>query len=286
MTHPYRWSIPAKTFLLGEYAALAEQGAILLTTEPCFELSLVEEPGLHGIHPASPAGRFWAQSPVLSPWGIQWFDPYAGMGGFGASSAQFVGLYRAATTLMAQSVDPEQLLAIYNTHTHTSHGLSPSGYDVLAQLQWGCVYIHRQQGVYQSYSWPFTDIRPILVHTRHKITTHQHLSSLHTIPNLHELCIWVASAKTAMDQNDAQRFIESIRAYHHALQQQQWVALHTLRLIDTLYALPGVHAIKGCGAMGADVVLLIVETAQYAYCIEQLRAMDYYVIGDAPRYVD
>ena len=51
------WSIPAKTFLVGEYAALKEQSAILLTTTPCFELRLTSQPGLHGIHPQSPAGR-------------------------------------------------------------------------------------------------------------------------------------------------------------------------------------------------------------------------------------
>ena len=38
-----KWRIPAKTFLLGEYAAVAGESAIVLTTSPCFELSLANE---------------------------------------------------------------------------------------------------------------------------------------------------------------------------------------------------------------------------------------------------
>ena len=51
----WHWTIPAKTFLMGEYAALAGESALLLTTTPHFELSLTDNPGLHGIHPDSPA---------------------------------------------------------------------------------------------------------------------------------------------------------------------------------------------------------------------------------------
>lgn len=59
-----KWRIPTKTFLLGEYAALADLGAILLTTPPCFELTLTETPGLDGIHPDSPAGRWWQEAGI------------------------------------------------------------------------------------------------------------------------------------------------------------------------------------------------------------------------------
>ena len=34
------WKIPAKTFLVGEYAALTGACAIVLTTKPCFSFSL------------------------------------------------------------------------------------------------------------------------------------------------------------------------------------------------------------------------------------------------------
>ena len=61
-----KWFIPAKTFLLGEYAALAEASAIILTTTPCFELSLSSKKGLSGIHPKSPAGLWWQQQQCLN----------------------------------------------------------------------------------------------------------------------------------------------------------------------------------------------------------------------------
>ncbi len=103
-----KWLIPAKTFLLGEYAALAGQSAVLLTTSPCFELSLSKEAGLHGIHPDSPAGRWWKEN-AQSEVGLQWHDPYQGCGGLGASSAQFLGAYLASMYLQKRDIQQQEL---------------------------------------------------------------------------------------------------------------------------------------------------------------------------------
>ncbi|WP_206753639.1 hypothetical protein, partial [Escherichia coli] len=57
-----KWQIPAKTFLLGEYADIAGEPANLLTTSPCFALTLTENAKLEGIHPKSPAGLWWQKN--------------------------------------------------------------------------------------------------------------------------------------------------------------------------------------------------------------------------------
>lgn len=273
------WTIPAKTFLIGEYAALAEQSAILLTTAPHFEFRLTEEPGLHGIHPNSPAGIWWRQCEALSAFGTHWQDPYHGLGGMGASSAQFIGVYQAFLALTDQSLDPEQLLADYRNITRTETGISPSGYDVLAQLQQGCVYINRQTQAYDPYPWPFQDLGYILVHTQHKLATHQHLQSLASLNAVDDLVALVTSAKIACDHQDSQRFIDVVNAYHRALHQRNWVAPHTLALIAQLQDLPGILAVKGCGALGADVLLLLVDPSQLQQQVHQLVTHDFKVLS-------
>ena len=272
------WTIPAKTFLIGEYAALAGESAILLTTTPHFELSLTDNPGLHGIHPDSPAGIWWRQCDALSNFGVHWQDPYQGLGGMGASSAQFIGVYKASLALTGQSLNPEQLLADYRSITHAETGISPSGYDVLAQLQQGCVYINRENHVYESYPWPFQDLGYILVHTQHKLATHQHLQTLPPLSTIEDLVALVASAKIACNHQDSQRFIDAINAYHLALCERSWVAPHALALIARLQKFPDILAVKGCGALGADVLLVLVAELQREQQVHLLATHDFKIL--------
>lgn len=147
-----KWQIPAKTFALGEYVALKGGPAILLLTSPSFVMRVTDPPNrdpspnpnrdregaenllppgsenldLQGIHPNSPAGRFWRAQGFKH--GLCFEDPYEGRGGFGASSAQFVGAYRAYCELRGLSFDRETLLSTYQQFATVG-----SGYDVLAQ---------------------------------------------------------------------------------------------------------------------------------------------------------
>src|SRR4051812_39210067 len=105
-----KWQIPAKTFLIGEYAALVGHSAILLTTTPCFELSL-EPSEKNFIHPESPAGLWLKKQEANIK--LTWKDPYQGQGGLGASSAQFLSCYLATCYLQNKTVELEQLLQAY-----------------------------------------------------------------------------------------------------------------------------------------------------------------------------
>ncbi|WP_229776915.1 hypothetical protein, partial [Alicyclobacillus cellulosilyticus] len=120
------WSIPAKTFLLGEYAVLANGPALILTTSPCFKISMVAESSLSGIHPESPAGKYWTNCKQAK--GLSFYDPYHGLGGMGASSAQFIGAYLASLT-DSEPVHVSSLLETYFNYAWNGKGLCPSGYD-------------------------------------------------------------------------------------------------------------------------------------------------------------
>lgn len=255
------WSIPAKTFFLGEYVAMTGDPAIVLTTEPCFELRLTEQSGLQGIHPDSPAGRFWMQQGRLDK-GLAWHDPYNGCGGLGASSAQWLGAYLASHYLQNQLACPDEMLNAYFKSAWQGVGIRPSGYDVVAQSMQGCVYIDRQQAHYLTYDWPFPDLAFILLHTGEKLATHQHLQTLTLGGCMEQLVGIVKSAKLAFESANSEQIIDAVNAYHECLQQQGLVATHSLHLMAMLKKNKDILAMKGCGAMGADVLLLLVPANQ------------------------
>ena len=252
-----KWYIPAKTFLLGEYAAIAEASAIILTTTPYFELALNHNDSVTGIHPDSPAGVWWRQEQNTHK-GLSFHDPYNDKGGLGASSAQFLGSYLASCYLNKTLPDLNTMLAAYYHSSWSGVGLRPSGYDVIAQSQGGCVYINKQNKIVESYQWPFNDLSLFLLHTGVKLATHHHLQAT-TLPiQISQLSAIVDKAKQAFDQINSEQLLNAINDYHHKLTELNLVAQHSLDFITHLKTTnPEILAIKGCGALGADVLLIL-----------------------------
>ena len=251
-------AIPAKTFLVGEYIALTGGPAIVLTTTPCFELRKSNTMRLHGIHPKSPAGRLWYET-AHENLGLTWHDPYYGIGGVGASSAEFIGVYHAINT--THKVKTKDLLDAYLRLAYSGQGVAPSGYDVIAQSSSKCVFIDNQQTI-ASYAWSFADVSFVLAHTKKKIATHQHLEMFKEIKQFEQLKRLVLDAQQAFVNKDSKQLINSINSYHKVLINLDLVAQHTQNIIKQLQTEPDLLAAKGCGAMGADVILLIVPSSQ------------------------
>lgn len=254
-----KWQIPAKTFLLGEYAAVAGASAIILTTYPCFELELEYLAETRGIHPDSPAGLWWAKQGYLD-YGLIWHDPWQGCGGLGASSAQFLGAFLASCYLSGERPDSFRLLENYYQCAWSGKGLQPSGYDVLAQASQRCVYLNRQHNSWHDYAWPFSDIAFLLVHSGQKLATHTHLQSMSLPTDIACLTRIVEQAKQAFEEKNSSMLVDAINAYQQQLAACQLTTAHSLSLLEELQSYPDILAAKGCGAMGADVLLLIVPS--------------------------
>ena len=95
--------IPSKTFVLGEYSVLHGGPAILLASEPYFSLRLEEKnENKNPFHPLSPAGKLWELEPLLKTKSYLFSDPHHGLGGFGASSAEFIALFLQLNFLLVQ----------------------------------------------------------------------------------------------------------------------------------------------------------------------------------------
>lgn len=266
-----KWFIPSKTFLLGEYAALAQKSAILITTTPYFELSLTQTQGMVGIHPDSPAGIWW-QGEQNSAQGLSFSDPYQGQGGLGASSAQFLGSFLAHCKLLHQIPNLNSMLEAYYQCSWAQKGLKPSGYDLIAQSQSGCVYINKTNQKIQSYDWPFKELSLFIVHTGRKLATHQHLQTTTLPRQINQLSSIGDQAKSAFEHKNSQQLIQAVNQYHQELKQLDFIAPHSLELINQLQSLPEILAIKGCGALGADTLLLLTAQEQAPILQKKLAA--------------
>lgn len=255
-----KWILPSKTFLLGEYVALEGGPAILLTTEPCFELELLEQPGLVGIHDCAPAALFWKE--VCPEVGLKFHDPYQGKGGFGASSAQFIGAYWASCFLAQKSWDISNLLAAYWQYAWNGQGLRPSGYDVIAQCSQGLCFIDYQKKVTQSYAWPFPELSFFLIHSGKKLATHSYLQNIPKLKSLHALSDCVEEAKEAIHQQVVEPFLRAVNTYQQKLANLKLTTSHSLELMQRLRRHSDILAMKGCGALGADVLLVLFAASQ------------------------
>src|SRR4051812_36096175 len=90
---PLKLSVPAKTFLVGEYLALSGGPSLVITTLPRFELETDPQALRNPFAFASPAGKLWESDPLKPK--LKFRDPFEEAGGLGASTAQFALLYAA-----------------------------------------------------------------------------------------------------------------------------------------------------------------------------------------------
>ncbi len=273
-----KWRIPAKTFLLGEYSAVAGASAIMLTTSPCFELLLLQDhSSLQGIHPDSPAGKWWMQQSI--PHGLLWHDPYQGCGGLGASSAQFLGTYLASCYLQSIVPNYQTVLEAYYQSAWQGEGVRPSGYDVLAQLQNRCVYINWQEKMINSYHWVFNDISFLLLQSGHKLATHNHLQTLKLPNEIGHLSATVDLAKLAFAEENSAVLIEAVNTYQQQLEDLDLMAAHSIKQLQALKTRPDILAAKGCGALGADILLLIVPSHRLKPKVQSLAAEGWMILA-------
>jgi mevalonate kinase len=269
---------PGKTFLLGEYIALDGGSTLTVTTNPRFALTIdTDAPGVSNIHPDSPAGRLLQAHPSYAQkHRCQFVDPHHGRGGLGASSAQFLLVYQAihgltsSTPIDWQPADIAELLACYHRHAWSGQGVKPSGADVIAQAVGQVCQYTREPFSLRSAPWPFDDVAFIIAHTGNKLATHQHLSDVPAYPG--EALEAIAQAAIAsFHQGQAAAFVQAVQAYADCLADHHLVAEHTRQLLTKLRPLPGVLAGKGCGAMGADTLLILARPAAIASLTDWLR---------------
>lgn len=274
-----KWLFPAKTFLVGEYVALQGGPALVLTTTPYFQVILEKGNAACDFPINSPAYNLWQDDLSSHDYILHWQDPYRGLGGMGASSAQFLGAYYARSYIKNHPVLPAELLATYFKYAWNGEGIAPSGYDVIAQSMHDCVYIDGHSKTYEIFVWPFADLGYILLHTGKKQATHAYLQSLDELGDLNNLVSISKKACEACKKENSSNFINAINDYYLTLCQLNLVAQHTLDMIEVLKREKDILAVKGCGALGSDILLLLVAQDKLANKLTELKDAEYNVVA-------
>ena len=266
-------SVPGKSFLAGEYLALKEGPCLLMSSKPRFELLAQNRaPGsmgeLSGIHPDSPAGSFVrTHADFFANYDLHFQDPHRGRGGWGASTAQFLTVY--ALKLWPESKELETLeplslsglLESYWNHAWNGDGHRPSGSDLIAQYKGALTLFEKRSGLVSSFRWNFPDIDFALIPTGQKLATHEYLRALGEFDSS-SIEVAMKLIHSSLQTYNPDDFVAGIRANADALQSLGLAAPKTQELLDMYLEKPGVLAAKGCGAMGADVILVVYSQKQ------------------------
>lgn len=286
-----RLSAPSKTFLIGEYAVLRGGPALILNTEPRFELQARQVKvdsstegtvgrntparyDVRSLSPQSPAAK-WLElrAPLLNGWQIDFIDPHAGRGGFGASSAQFL-LVHALTTFLQSSVgravqgyDQQALWNDFRVLT----GERASGADVVGQTVGQVAFLHMEPIAAEARGWPFADLGFAIVRTQNKLNTHEHLAALEperlaTLPSI------AALGLESFHMGLTDTFVKVIREYAGELRKLDLQSAASQDMTDRLQKKEWCRAAKGCGAMGADTVLVLFASVDRDRALRDLEA--------------
>lgn len=253
-----RFSIPGKTFLAGEYLALHGGPTLVFLSKPCFVLEVKSGQGaVDSIHPESPAGRYIHKyRDDFKNVDLQFQDSYQGRGGFGASTAQFLGCY--AFHERAQKFDLKHLLQEYYEAAWNGEGTRPSGADLIGQWHGSMTFFDKKNDLLSVKAWPFVGLDFFLIHTGHKVATHEHLKNLESFDSsLLEQSF--AKIRTSFESLMNEDFIDGIRSYAAELVRLGFTCAETQKLLIEIQKIDGVLAAKGCGALGADVVLVVTD---------------------------
>lgn len=264
MKQQFTITIPSKTFLSGEYAILNGGRAVVMSHSPSFQISVnaSAESELIGIHPQSPAGQYVRKNgAAFKNWRVEFFDPYLSAGGFGASSAQFVGCFawkhfiENLGTPNSWNVNVETLWRAFRDLSF--EGNLPSGGDVIAQAQGGVSIVKTTPYVASCRPWPFLDLEALIVPTGFKVSTFEHLRE--RLPVTDELMNRSEEAAQSFVAGDSENFLRHLQQFADELERLSLVTASTRGLIAQISAIPEVLLVKGCGALGADVILVLVR---------------------------
>ncbi|MEZ0392641.1 MAG: hypothetical protein ACAH59_10515 [Pseudobdellovibrionaceae bacterium] len=283
-------SVGGKTFVAGEYLALTGGPALMLATDPRFQMEVFKDGGNadNVFHPDSPAGKFWDKhKDFFSQFHLKFSDPYQ-VGGFGASSAQFALLHSFWQLKDKVFVEAERfydwhlMLQDYRELGDQGSGFPPSGADVVGACAGGLTWFDRGNGKVQTFSWPFFEIDFFVVHTGSKLATHEHLKNLGQFPTA-GFENAMKKVQTGLSQVHFETFLQGLQDYKAELKAQNRILLETDQKVQSLEAHSEILFAKGCGAMGSDVIFLLCKRENMAAVQQILQSANLKIMAETSK---
>ena len=275
-------SFPSKTFLIGEYAVMEGAPALLVNTQPRFQFDIQYpvQKSFHPFHKDSPAGLFIEENKkVFSSVSIQHSQSYGQ--GFGLSGAEFNCVYLLETLLGGGSLENIYCFDILEKYLSflALMGNTPSGADIVSQWL-GKVCIFSKPSIAESMDWPFRDLSFALIRTEENLQTWKHLENLkqRDFSQLKEISFL---ALEALRSSSESLFLQSIQDYREELEVEGLTHPSTKKILQELDSHSEVLAVKGCGAMGAEVISVFFKKNIQNFdflknynCISSLQSLD------------
>lgn len=253
-------SAGSKTFLVGEYSVLFGGSAVVLSTEPYFTLRHdVGSTNLGGINELSPAGKLYKKHQYLfENLSLTFIDPYNGSGGFGASSAQFALLYKLMLQLSNREFCIKDFLQEYRSFV-PDNGVLPSGADCVCQFLNHHIYFDSKTCTAESIEFNLPNIAFAIFKTNFKVATHEHLRTLHSDFDISELQQCTQNVANGLKTKNEKLVINGINDFFQHLCEMNLILPQTKEIVSQLKKDSVILAAKGCGALGADTVIVLYE---------------------------
>lgn len=271
-------SAPSKTFLIGEYGVLIGGPALVLNTEPRFQLQVeLDDVSLFFAHPESPAGQLWRHfsQDVFKKIGkvsFKFLDPWHEAGGMGRSGAEFLLLRE---WLLKNGFKTEKTLI----EDYKTFAKSGSGADVLAQTCGQVALIESVlTGETKAWKWPSWDLSFLIYKTGRKIETHDHLDKMkkkNNVPKAYKKLAQISAAGIeAFGKKSLHAFLNHLTDFSSEQKKAGLIDLENYYLLEKLTNLPSVYFARGCGAMGFDTFLVFYQK-EYESVVRQEVAKEF-----------
>ncbi len=265
-------TIPGKVFLIGEYAVLAGLPAWITAVAPRFSYAPENGKGIP-LSPESPAGKLigsLAPNIPAGKWEGNFIDPWRGLGGFGRSTAEF-----ACVAYAAGMRDP---IDVWNKYRDLTAGdaasFPPSGADLVAQWSGGTIEWDPEAKRITDLTAAVSRL-PLLVFSathleNRKTLTHVHLETLSVardresfVAELRKvLSPSLQRAGAGLREGNAFEIGKAFSDFASALSSLGLEAGIVKPEREALTRIPGVLGAKGCGALGTDAMLVMVDSLE------------------------
>ena len=274
MKHPNDQILFSKVFLIGEYSACQYGRGILICHAPTFKFQLS-----HTYPQDALMEKVTKEFPVLKHYGLQISAPHKDLGGFGQSSATF----RAIANVLNEwgVIHPTSINEWYEWYLQftwpTKKGLQPSGLDFIAQTVEGCQFIDRDKDMLQPCNWLVEHFGIVIAHMKHKVTTHQHLATISSQNSLFQpLDQYTHNAYHAIQTKNPTDLLHALEQFQTTIRTLGLEHPNTLECIQQLKKLPNILHARGCGALGADVILILTPKDQCQIVAKSIQNMSYF----------
>lgn len=250
------YAIPGKTFLIGEYSALVEGSILGLATAPGFKVQYSNSTIFQfPFSSNSPAGVLWKRSLQNS---FQFTDEIKA-GGFGKSTAEYLSVLIPALESRKSNASLEVYFSEIRKNYVTDSGVSGarvSGLDLAVACFGSVTHFDSKANKYKSAGWNFPNLEFFLIETGIKVKTHEHIQTL----DLNKINHFPSVSNPLVDlyfKNNGVDFVRGLNEWTKFLISENLVHTHSIDLRTKLLSNADVLSAKPCGAMGADVMLVL-----------------------------